>query len=214
MSFELSKRSRDRLRGVHPDLIRVVERAIQITDVDFTVTEGLRSLSRQKQLVKSGASTTMNSRHLPAPDGLGHAVDLAAVIDGNIAWDWPLYAKIAKAMKQAARELGVPIEWGGDWRTFKDGPHFQLPWKTYPAKAQVVGKPIASETDAQAKAKGFGILGVGASGAGGIGLEPAAKALDTLTSQQGEITSGDWLRIAVAVVIIAGVAWMAWKKLK
>lgn len=127
MPFALGTRSRERLKGVHPDLVRVVERAIQLTEVDFTVLEGLRTAARQQQLVKSGASKTMRSRHLT-----GHAVDLAAFIGGEIRWDWPLYHKIAKAVKQAAAELKVPIEWGGDWRTFKDGPHWQLPWKNYP----------------------------------------------------------------------------------
>lgn len=127
MPFVLGAKSKERLKGVHPDLVRVVERAIQLTEVDFTVLEGLRTVARQQQLVKSGASKTMRSRHIT-----GHAVDLAAVIDGEIRWDWPLYAKIAKAVKQAAADVKVPIEWGGDWRTFKDGPHWQLPWKQYP----------------------------------------------------------------------------------
>ena len=127
MPFALGAKSKERLKGAHPDLVRVVERAIQLTEVDFTVLEGLRTVARQQQLVKSGASKTMRSRHLT-----GHAVDLAAVIDGEVRWDWPLYHKIAKAVKQAAAELKVPIEWGGDWRTFKDGPHWQLPWKYYP----------------------------------------------------------------------------------
>lgn len=127
MSFALGAKSKERLKGVHPDLVRVVERAIQITEVDFSVLEGLRTVARQQQLVKSGASKTMRSRHIT-----GHAVDLAAVVGGEIRWDWPLYHKIAKAVKQAAAELKVPIEWGGDWRTFTDGPHWQLPWKQYP----------------------------------------------------------------------------------
>ena len=126
--FVLSKKSLDRLTGVHPDLVRVVKRAIEITTVDFAVLEGVRSKARQEQLVKAGASQTMNSRHIT-----GHAVDLGAYVSGSVRWDWPLYHKIADAMKQAAAELGVPIEWGGDWRTFKDGPHFQLPHKEYPA---------------------------------------------------------------------------------
>lgn len=127
MAFRLSNRSLGRLAGVHSDLFRVVERAIQITPIDFAVLEGLRSEARQKVLFDSGASSTMNSRHLT-----GHAVDLGAWVDGKIAWDWPLYHKIAAAMKQAAAEKGVPIEWGGDWKSFPDGPHFQLPWREYP----------------------------------------------------------------------------------
>lgn len=123
----LSERSLNRLAGVHPDLVRVVKRAADLTEIPFVVTEGLRTVERQKQLVASGASTTMKSRHIT-----GHAVDLAAMVGDEIRWDWPLYAKLAKAMKSAAAEMKVAIEWGGDWRTFKDGPHFQLTWKAYP----------------------------------------------------------------------------------
>lgn len=125
--YRLSDRSKGRLRGVHPDLVRVVERAIQLTEVDFAVTEGLRTEQRQRELLAAGASMTMRSRHLT-----GHAVDLAAMVGGAVRWDWPLYHKLAEAMKAAAAELGVPLEWGGDWRTFKDGPHFQLSRKDYP----------------------------------------------------------------------------------
>lgn len=128
MSYSLSKKSLDRLSGVHHDLVEVVKRAIEITEVDFTVLEGVRSKARQEQLVKAGASQTMRSRHLT-----GHAVDLGAYAAGQVRWDWPLYYKIADAVKKAAAELNVPIEWGGDWKSFKDGPHFQLPFKEYPA---------------------------------------------------------------------------------
>jgi peptidoglycan L-alanyl-D-glutamate endopeptidase CwlK len=125
--FTLGHRSKQRLKGVHPDLVKVVERAIQLTTVDFTVLEGLRTPERQKTLMESGASQTLNSRHIT-----GHAVDLGAWVGDEVRWDWPLYHKIAAAMKDAAKQVNVPIEWGGDWRTFKDGPHFQLPKKEYP----------------------------------------------------------------------------------
>lgn len=125
--FKLSRRSLDALKGVHPDLVAVVKRAIELTSVDFVVTEGLRTLARQKKLVAEGASKTMNSRHLT-----GHAVDLAPWLGGTVRWDWPLFYKLADAMKQAAAELKVPLVWGGDWRTFKDGPHFELDRKKYP----------------------------------------------------------------------------------
>lgn len=124
--FKLGKRSIERLQGVHPDLVRVVERAIDLTTVDFTVLEGLRSPERQQTLVASGASQTLNSRHIT-----GHAVDLGAWVDNQVDWSWPLYTKIANAMKAAANELGVSIVWGGDWRTFKDGPHFELDRRYY-----------------------------------------------------------------------------------
>lgn len=127
----LDIRSTARLAGVHPDLVRVVMRAAKLDAMSFVVTEGLRSIERQKVLLAAGASTTMKSRHLT-----GHAVDLAATVEGKIRWDWPLYNKLAAVMKQAAHDLQVPIEWGGDWKTFKDGPHFQLPWAEYPAPDQ------------------------------------------------------------------------------
>jgi peptidoglycan L-alanyl-D-glutamate endopeptidase CwlK len=105
----------------------VVEEAIKISTVDFVVTEGLRTVERQAQLLAAGASKTLNSRHIT-----GHAVDLAPLIDGEIRWDWPPFYKIADAMKQAAQSLWIPIVWGGDWRKFKDGPHFELDRRIYP----------------------------------------------------------------------------------
>ncbi len=127
MSFTFSARSEQRLQGVHVDLVRVVRRALTLSSVDFTIVEGLRTAARQKQLVASGASKTLNSRHLT-----GHAVDVAPVIAGQVRWDWPPFHDIAAAMKRAAREEGVAIVWGGDWRSFKDGPHFELDRKVYP----------------------------------------------------------------------------------
>lgn len=125
--YKLGAKSRRRLKGVHPDLVKVVERAIEVTTVDFTVLEGLRDPARQKTLMESGASQTLNSRHIT-----GHAVDLGAWVDNRVDWSWPLYHKIAAAMKEAAKELNVTIVWGGDWRTFKDGPHFELDRRKYP----------------------------------------------------------------------------------
>lgn len=124
--FKLSKRSVEKLQGVHDDLVAVVTRALELSEVDFAVIEGMRTVTRQKELYAAGASQTMNSRHLT-----GHAVDLAAYVNG-IRWDWPLYEKIAEAMKEAADELEIAIVWGGDWKTFKDGPHFELDRKVYP----------------------------------------------------------------------------------
>lgn len=136
--MKLDARSITRLHGVHPDLVAIVNRAAEITVQPFIITEGLRTLERQQKLVEAGASQTLRSRHLT-----GHAVDLAAFIDmdgtgdytsgDNIRWDWPLYKTLSIAMKDAAKELNLTIEWGGDWKTFKDGPHFQLPWSKYPA---------------------------------------------------------------------------------
>lgn len=127
MTFSLGPRSLSKLTGVHPDLVRVVKRAIQLTDTDFVVTEGLRTLKRQEELVAAGASKTMKSRHLT-----GHAVDLAACVGSQVRWDWALYDKLNVAMQAASRSCGVKVEWGGDWKSFKDGPHWQLPWDLYP----------------------------------------------------------------------------------
>ncbi len=126
--FSLSIRSEERLNGVHIDLVRVVRLAITHSTVDFAVVEGLRTRARQAELLAKGASTTLNSRHIT-----GHAVDLAPIIDGEIRWDWPLFYRIAEAMKGAAVMLQIPLVWGGDWRTFKDGPHFELDRQVYPA---------------------------------------------------------------------------------
>ena len=125
--FSLGERSRSRLTGVHPDLVKLVEHAIKLSTVDFAVVEGVRARDRQIAMVKAGASQTMNSRHLT-----GHAVDLGAWVDNQIDWSWPLYSKISDAMLKASKELRIPVEWGGNWTRFKDGPHFQLPWKEYP----------------------------------------------------------------------------------
>jgi len=124
MGYKLGTRSIQKLSGVHPDMVNVVELAISISDVDFTVLEGIRHINRQRELYKSGKSTTMNSRHLT-----GHAVDLAP---WPISWEWDEFYPIAEAMKTAAEELEVELEWGGDWKSFPDGPHFQLSRDTHP----------------------------------------------------------------------------------
>ncbi|MCU0802750.1 MAG: M15 family metallopeptidase [Rhodobacteraceae bacterium] len=137
----MDPRSVPLLNEMHPDLRKVVERFAQIAPFKFRLTEVLRAPARQRQLVAAGASKTLRSRHLPHPkDGLSRAFDLIPLVDmdndGKVEveemYAWPLYHKLAPAMKQAARDVGVPIEWGGDWRSFKDGPHWQLPWKQYP----------------------------------------------------------------------------------
>jgi len=125
MSFQLSEKSLRRLDGVNPKLVAVVKRAIEITLVDFVVIEGLRTKARQAYLLDAGKSRTMNSYHLT-----GHAVDIAPIIDGKVSWDWKYFHPLADAMKQAAEELNVQITWGGSWKTFPDGPHFQIPRDT------------------------------------------------------------------------------------
>ena len=125
MSYKLGKRSLQSLSGVHPDMVAVVKRAIEITEQDFTVIEGIRNINRQRELVKAGKSTTMNSRHIT-----GHAVDM---VPWPVDWeDLERFEVMSEAMKTAAEELDIPIKWGGDWKSFYDAPHFELDRKTYP----------------------------------------------------------------------------------
>ena len=151
-SWKLSKRSLNNLAGVHPDLVKVVHETLKESTIDFVVIEGLRTVERQRELVNSGASQTMNSRHIS-----GHAVDLAAWA-GEVRWDMGLYYQIAVAAQRAAKTLMVPIRWGGCWlrldtttktpeqlvaeyvasrraikrSAFIDAPHFELPASIYP----------------------------------------------------------------------------------
>lgn len=143
MSIILGQRSLSRLEGVHPDLVRVVKKAAAMSDLDFTVLEGLRTLDRQKVLLKQGATKTLNSRHLT-----GHAVDLGAMVSGAVRWDWGLYLKLAEVMRAASIAEKVPVRWGGTWRllsalegpitaknlsrSFPDGPHYELLRAVYP----------------------------------------------------------------------------------
>ena len=124
----MDSRSERNLTGVHPDLVRVIRTAYAgLSDsIGFIVIEGLRTKKRQAELVAAGASTTMNGRHLT-----GHAVDLMATVAGKGRWDWPLYKTLGDTVKAAAALEDVPIVWGGDWRTLRDGPHFELDRKVY-----------------------------------------------------------------------------------
>ena len=132
---KLGTRSLSRLRGVHPDLVKIVKRAIKISSIDFTVLEGRRTLTRQKVLKASGASKTLRSRHLT-----GHAVDLAPWANGGIDWhDYAKFCQVGHAMRVAAMDYGYEITWGagkmygGAWsNSFNDMPHFQLSWRRYP----------------------------------------------------------------------------------
>lgn len=113
--FVLGKKSLANLEGVHPKLVMVVKRAIEITVQDFTVQDGLRTVEEQRQLVARGASKTMNSRHLPQRDGYGHAVDLVPWINGQPRWEWEPIYDIAAAVQEAAAQEGVALRWGGVW---------------------------------------------------------------------------------------------------
>ena len=154
MSFRLSQRSLDRLEGVHPEMVAVVERAIQLTEVDFGVTQGVRTLEEQKANVAAGRSQTMRSKHLLQDDGFSHAVDVVAYVGSDVSWELNLYDDICDAFKEAAEEVGCSIKWGAAWsegdirsypgsaedammayvdlrrsqgrRPFIDAPHFEL----------------------------------------------------------------------------------------
>ena len=124
MSFRLSQRSMDRLEGVHPHMTAVVERAIQLTEVDFGVTQGVRTLDEQKANVAAGRSQTMASKHLLQDDGFSHAVDVVAYIGPDVSWELNVYDDICDAFKEAAKEVGCSIKWGAAWsegdiRTYK-----------------------------------------------------------------------------------------------
>ena len=138
-----SARSLKNLTGIHPDLRRVMDRALRDSPLDFVVIEGLRTRARQLELVAKGASKTMNSRHLT-----GHAVDIVPVgPNGKLAFDWPLYDRLGPAVKEAAAKEGVAITWGGDWSSFRDGPHFELNRSVYPEGEWVTrAKPPVERT--------------------------------------------------------------------
>ncbi len=134
--MKLTQKDEAHLKKVHPDLARVIRRAAAMwphKDQEFFITCSLRTLEEQKKLFAAGATRTMNSRHLPhKTDKLSRAVDLALKVNGKIRWDWPLFAQMAKTVKAAAKAEKVPITWGGDWASFKDGPHFELSKTSYP----------------------------------------------------------------------------------
>ena len=139
--FVLDAHSASRLVGVHPDLVKVVLDCAKngVMPFQFGISEGVRTVQQQVADVAAGRSETMKSRHLD-----GHAVDLVVLVKGAASWAWPPYYTLADQMKAAAARCGVPIEWGGDWETLKDGPHFQLPWADYPSAAATSDTPISA----------------------------------------------------------------------
>lgn len=131
-----SERDWQRMKSVHNDLTVVVVEALDLFDEAFKdisgarvfVIEGLRTPARQKEMVAIGASTTMNSRHLT-----GHAVDLGISIGSRMLWEFDAYKRLwEKCVQPAAEFMRIKIEWGGNWKKLRDGPHFQLPFQEYP----------------------------------------------------------------------------------
>jgi peptidoglycan LD-endopeptidase CwlK len=124
--FQFSRKSLSRLQGVNPLLISLAERALEVSPIDFGITEGLRTRERQNELYREGKTETLNSRHLT-----GHAIDVMAYPTPHGSWDFSDYELIAAAFKQAGNEMDTDVEWGGDWKS-RDGVHFQLSWQKYP----------------------------------------------------------------------------------
>ncbi|EAA5259346.1 M15 family peptidase [Salmonella enterica subsp. enterica] len=124
--FKFSQRSLSRLQGVNQQLVTLANRALELSPIDFGITEGIRTKERQNQLFHEGKSETLNSRHLT-----GHAIDVMAYPVPEGSWDFSDYELIAAAFTQASKELSIGIEWGGNWKS-RDGVHFQLSWSQYP----------------------------------------------------------------------------------
>lgn len=203
MPRKYSQRSKDNLKGVHPDLRRVVDRALQESPLDFVVVEGLRTRERQQQLVDAGASKTMNSRHLT-----GHAVDLLPIgPDGKAAFAWPLYDRLGPAVKAAAQKEGVPVVWGGDWSTFKDGPHFELDREVYPPEKWSANTPAPKNPSRiDDKESAAPAVGIGLSGAVAVVIDaiPGTSAL-----------MGNLAPVAQTVAVVAAalcVAYILWRR--
>ncbi len=195
MSRKWSNRSLGNLKGIHPDLRRVMDRALQESPLDFIVIEGLRSKDRQKKLFDQGATRTMNSRHIT-----GHAVDLLPIgPGGRAAFDWPLYHKLGPAVEAAAEAEGVKITWGARWKNFRDGPHFELDREAYPASKWTTGDPPPRErTLAETRTVRGGV----AAGIGTVGATVAEQA-EMLAPLAG---MSDALKWAFVALTIAGIA--------
>ena len=196
-----SQRSLTSLNGVHPDLRRVIDRALEDSPLDFAVIEGLRTKDRQEKLVASGASQTMNSRHLT-----GHAVDLLPLdpTTGRGEFAWPLYDQLGPAVKTAARREGVPIVWGGDWTRFKDGPHFELDRRVYDnSKWSTSEVPAQGRTSAAQSGTVRASAVTVASGAGSA--VAALSALDSVAQ---------YIVLAFAGVVVLSGIWIMRERLR
>lgn len=183
--MSLTAKSHNFLKQVHPHLAAIITLAAEMLpqadpDLSFQVTCGSRTVAEQKKLVARGASRTMNSRHIPAANGLSHAVDIIVYIDGRDTWEFPPYKTVSDIVKKAAAKLGYPIEWGGDWTSLRDGPHFQLPFYPYDGKGSAKDAPAPQPTEAELRT-----LMIGASGARVIELQKALNATRVPKTKNG-----------------------------
>ena len=194
-----SNRSLKSLEGIHPDLRRVIDRALQDSPVDFIVIEGVRSSARQAELVVRGASQTMDSRHLT-----GHAVDLLPIGSNGPEFAWPLYNKLGPAVEAAAAAEGVAITWGGRWSKFRDGPHFELKRDVYPASEWTTGQPPPEPRTSPTQSKTVQASAVQVASGVGAGVS-AVAALDG---------TAQLIAIGFAGVIILAALWVMRERLK
>lgn len=192
---------KNRLKGVHPDLIKVVEEFERSGTVSVTVSEGKRTLAQQKIYVKEGKSKTLNSRHLT-----GHAIDILPIdAKGQLINSWLVYTKMAKEMKAAAKKVGVSIKWGGDWTRFRDGPHFELNRSVY-AASLMSGMP--AETVLSSAVKKLAAMAVTALGTLSLNYEPI---LATIQVNSEQYVTGNTVSKILALAAIAGVLYASYK---
>jgi len=217
MAWKLDAQSLKALEGVHPDMERVVLRAAALSPIPFRVTEGRRTLARQRELVRTGMSKTLNSRHLT-----GHAVDIVPMVDvtgdgrvtGEDMWHHAQLVKLSPYIKQAFKAEGVPYDWGGDWRNAWDKPHWQLTWKRYPVQVASLGGDMElyeAWTDIQEDGRmetpyitpsAASMAGAGGAGAGGLGL--VGQAVTDLQQAQGHFNAGNVFGIVIGSLVLIG----------
>jgi len=210
--MKLDDVSQRNLRGVHPDLDRVVRRLAQISPIPFRVTEGLRTLQRQKLLKAQGMSKTLNSRHLT-----GHAVDIVPIEDANgdgairseDMWHHAQLVKLSKYVKQAFAECGVPYTWGGDWRNGWDKPHWELPWKQYPIRTASLDSLDLMEalTDDPYGDVNFAPSTKALAASGVVGLSGVSVLTETIANLQqaeGYFTTGNILGTVIGTLLVGG----------
>lgn len=201
---------KERLSGVHPALVKVLTAAEPFLPFDVVISEGLRTKEKQAEYVKKGASKTMNSRHLT-----GHAVDLLPAEDATA---WPLYNKLAAVIKAAAKQEDVAIVWGGDWKSFKDGPHWELSWKKYPAPLQPEAPDDVPEEEPQRDSvtqtntfKGATLTGTVTTLAAVSEGTQHIQEIKEVTKDFGFIT---YLPIIFSLLALCGVGYLIWNRAK
>lgn len=137
-TFKFSENSEKHFDRVHPDLVKLARRALELSPVDFGISDGIRTPWEQRELLSLRATQTLNSRHVPMDvmaggNGLGHALDVFPVVNKKTRYDGRLFDEIKNAWTEAGKELKIKFTWGGNWKDFHDAPHFELDWKEYPA---------------------------------------------------------------------------------